>query len=413
MKRTLVTLLVLTMLVGLLWNAALADEKVKISLWIPGSGDSTYDEAWNTVMNAYVEANPNIEYNIAFVPWGEFFTKLNAAFAGGVGPDVFGIGYGQLGTLQANGRLLKLNEYISADWDGWMDIPQSILSVGQRDGNTYAFLQPDVRTLLYRKDIAQANGVTEDELRFSSIDELMELAKRMTVQDENGQIIVAGLELRTSTAISNEQNFYIFSRWLGGGDLWNADLKANFNKAENVQALEKMKEFIKAGYAVLSEPGDGVYQIVNGTAAMSLNIESSLASAKQGFDMGAVAFNMDTLTLGNFYGVNVASAYPEICADIIAHIFSEESQKVFSKVMGVTPSRQSLREWFVAQDEWGDNAEIIKMYDRALPYSASMNSHFLNLMSILRPALEDVFYADADIQETLNMCAEEYNALFE
>lgn len=413
MKKGLSFLLCLAMLCTLAILPASATEKVTLSVWIPGSGDATYDQAWNTVLSAYTQQHPEVSYDISFVPWGEFFTKLNAAFAGGVGPDLFGIGYGQLGTLQANDRLLNLGDYLPGDWDGWTDIPENILSVGQKDGGTYAFLMPDVRTLLYRKDIAEKNGVTDDELRFSSVGELLALAEKMTVRDENGNIIVAGLELRTSAAISNEQNFFIFSHWMGGGNLWNDDLTANFNQEENAAALAKMKEFLDSGCAVLSEPGDGVYQIVNGTAAMSLNIESALASSRQAFDTGAIAFNMETLTLGVFYGANAKTAHPEVCADVLSYIFGPESQKVFAEVMGMTPSRQSLAEWFIQQDADGDNAEIIKMYEKAIPYSPFMNKEFLNLMSLLRPAIEDVFYNGADPAAALTDCAEQYNALFE
>ena len=386
----------------------------KLVVWIPGSGDATYDEAWNTVLETYQAQTPGFEYELTFIPWGEYFTKLNAAFAGGMGPDLFGVGYGQLGTLQHNGNLLQVEQYIAQDWDGWQDIGENVLKVGQKDGSTYALLMPDVRTLLYRTDIAEQNGVTEDELRFASVEELKNLAEKMTVYDENGKVEVAGLELRTSTAQSNEQNFFILSTWFDGGDLWNAELTANFAGDANAQALELMQEMLASGVAILNEPGDSVSQFVNGTAAMTLNIESILASARQSFpgQVAAICPDMDTLTLGTFYSVNAATKYPQQAADLLAYVFSAESQKVFASVMGQTPSRSSLADWFIEQDASGDNVEIIQGYEHARPYSDAMNYEFLNLMSLLRTAIEDVLYNGADPAQALSACAQEYDALF-
>ena len=386
----------------------------ELVVWVAGTGDATYDEAWNYVLNAYAEEHEGFSYELTFIPWGEYFTKLNAAFSGGVGPDLFSVGYGQLGALQHNGNLLKLNEYIDESWDGWNDIPENIMKQGRKDSELYGMLMPDVRTLMYRTDIAEQNGVSEDELRFSSIEELRDLARRMTVYDDNGNVQVAGFELRTSAAVSNEQNFYIFSQWFGEGQLWNDDLSPNFANEGNVKALEIMQEMLDEGIAVLNETGDGVSQLVNGTAAMTINIESTLPAAKMAFPdkIAAVSFNMDTLTLGTFYSVNANSKNPELAADVLSYIFDADAQKEFASVMGQTPSRGSLSEWFIEQDESGDNAEILAMYDRAVNYSDALNYEFLDLMSLLRASIEDTLYNDADPETALQNCAEQYEALF-
>ena len=384
-------------------------------VWIPGTGDASYDEAWNHVLEAYSAENPGFTYELTFIPWGEYFTKLNAAFSGGVGPDVFGVGYGQLGALQNNGNLLALNDYIDKAWDGWTDIPDNILAQGRKDGGTYGLLMPDVRTLFYRTDIAEEKGVTKDDLRFSSIEELAKLAKKMTVYDSNGNVEVAGLEVRTSGAVSCEQNFFIFSSWFGGERLWNEDLTAAFAGDANVKALDAMKGMLDDGVAVLNETGDGSSQIVNGIAAMSINIESTLAAAKLAYpdQMAAVAFNMNTLTLGTFYSVNANSKSPELAADFLSYVFDSDSQKEFAQVMGQTPSRASLADWFIEQDQSGDNKEIIEMYSHAVNYSDTLNYKFLDLMSLLRASIEDVLYNGSDAKTVLEDCAGQYNALLQ
>ena len=390
-----------------------AKEGGKLVVWVAGTGDATYDEAWNYVLQAYAEEHNGFTYELTFIPWGEYFTKLNAAFSGGVGPDLFSVGYGQLGALQHNGNLLNLDEYINKDWDGWTDIPENILNQGRKDGALYGMLMPDVRTLMYRTDIAEQNGVTKEELSFSTIEELEALAEKMTVYDEKGNVQIAGFELRTSSAVSNEQNFFIFSSWYNENQLWNKDLTAAFVNEGNVKALEKMQEMLDKGVAVLNETGDGVSQLVNGTAAMTINIESTLPAAKMAYPekVAAVAFDMDTLTLGTFYSVNAKTGNPELAADVLTYIFDVDAQKEFAAVMGQTPSRESLADWFIEQDEDGNNKEILEMYHHAVNYSDELNYKFLDLMSLLRAGIEDVLYNHANPEAVLEECAKQYNSM--
>lgn len=125
-----------------------SEEVAKLRIWIPGSGDVTYDGAWHTILEGYKATNPKFDYELTFIPWSEYFTKLNAGFAGDLGPDFFGTGYGQLGVLQDNGNLLPLEKYVSTSWDGWTDIPEIVLTQGQKDNKTFGLLMPDIRTLI-------------------------------------------------------------------------------------------------------------------------------------------------------------------------------------------------------------------------------------------------------------------------
>jgi len=74
-------------------------EAVHLTIWLAGSGDGTMDQAYKTVCNNYVSANPNVTYEITYIAWGDYFTKLNTGLIGGAGPDIFMTGYGQFGTV--------------------------------------------------------------------------------------------------------------------------------------------------------------------------------------------------------------------------------------------------------------------------------------------------------------------------
>ncbi|MBO1722892.1 hypothetical protein, partial [Extibacter sp. GGCC_0201] len=65
----------------------------------------------------------------------------------------------------------------------------------QRDGDYYALFKPSNRTVFYRKDIAEQNGVTEEELNIKSPEDFEKLVEKMTVRDDSGNVVTYGLEI--------------------------------------------------------------------------------------------------------------------------------------------------------------------------------------------------------------------------
>ena len=104
-------------------------EKTVMNIWIAGSGDADADKAYKTVLDAYCEENADVDYQLTYIPWSDYFTKLNTGLAGASGPDIFMLGYGQIGSVQRAGNLLNLSEYLPEDWDGYDDFYENILEI--------------------------------------------------------------------------------------------------------------------------------------------------------------------------------------------------------------------------------------------------------------------------------------------
>lgn len=392
-------------------NAGNEEEDAKLLVWVPNMGEEIFTKAYNENIQNFMKDHPGMSYDIVFIPWGEFFTKINASFAGGTGPDVFGVGYGQLGTLQYNGNLLALDDYIDSDWSGWKDIRPRILELGQKDGKTYGFLFPNTRLLLYRKDIAEQQGVPEEEIKFDTTEELIELSRRMTVK-ENGKTIIGGLGLATTGAQTVESRLFMFSLFQGPTTLWNDDYTASFSSPQYVQAMETMKMMVDEGTVLLDDPG-GDTQFTNGLCAMVFDQTTTMEMAEQSFpgQIGMATPGPGTLLIGEFMACNADSKYPKQSAELLAYLFGEDAQKLFNKVAGYIPSRQSLEEWYIENEPRGNGATVMASFENAYPYNSGMNYKFLDMVNLLRPAIESVFYSDADAKQALEECAEQYNAL--
>ena len=185
MKKLVALMVAALMLVSLLGIAgAETVEPAHLNIWLAGNGELESSEAFHKIFDNWVaERAPGSTYELSFIAWSDYFTKLSTALASGEGPDIFMTGYGQLGTIVSQGHTVNLSEKIPADWDGWTDIPQNLLSAGMKDGNVYGILEPATRLYYYNKEYAEMLGATEEELQIHSLDDLAALAKKLTYKE--------------------------------------------------------------------------------------------------------------------------------------------------------------------------------------------------------------------------------------
>ena len=156
MKKLVALLLSALMLFSLLGVAGAEGasfEPAHLNIWLAGNGELESSEAFHKIFDSWIaERAPGSTYELSFIAWSDYFTKLSTALASGEGPDVFMTGYGQLGTIVSQGHTVILSEKIPADWDGWSDIPENLLAAGMKDGNVYGILEPATRLYYYNKE---------------------------------------------------------------------------------------------------------------------------------------------------------------------------------------------------------------------------------------------------------------------
>lgn len=389
---------------------ASSGEDVKLNIWMAGSGDPIYDNTYRSVFDAYTAEHTNVSYELTFIPWGDYFTKLNTALVGGAGPDIFMLGYGQMGTVQSMGNVLALDEYIPEDWDGWDDFLPNVLEVCKNDGKMYAMFSPATRVYMYRKDIAQQQGVTEEELKVSTVEELLTLAEKMTVKDDAGNTIMSGMTVITSQN-SPEQQFFVNMAYESADSfLWGEDLKAGFSSEAGIKSAERLKGIVDSGYSLMSDPNSNVSDLVLGSSSMVLSAEAGFNEADAAFpgQIGILDCDLNSLLIGNYTAVNADSKNKEVAVDMLVHMFSKESCQKFAEGMGQYSGRISLDADYIAINP--EFEYVVKSHSKSIPYSETMNPNFNKMVSILRTALEEIYAGGAEPKARLEAAAAEYEA---
>jgi multiple sugar transport system substrate-binding protein len=409
MKKIISVILTALLILGI-GTAAVAEEPVTLELWLAGNETNVYD-AYTAAAEAYMGDHPNVKINITMIAWSEYFTKLSASFVGGMGPDVYAIGFLQYYSLLGNQNMLALNDYIPQDWDGLTDIPENILNLGKADGNYYAFLVPEGRALYYRKDIAEQNGVTEADLNITDMDSFVNLCHKMTVKDGD-ETVVSGFDLSTLAGNNPEQQLFVLARMLGAESLWADDLAPCFNEAPYVETMKKMKALIDDGTILLQTAGINYFN--TDVAAMTIStqngIENLSVPAIEGIGGSIGIIPLPNVLLGQWYAANAATAHPKEAADFLMYLNSAKGEQLLLDVGHLVPNRVSMKDAYCA-----DSALRATYYDSlmndAIAYGNVPNVNFLTWANSYRSAIEAVYTGTKDPQTAMDDFCTEYKTV--
>lgn len=269
MRRTIKVLSVLMaafMLVASANLTALAqDEQITLQVWVPGTfpkGQETYE----TIFEKYNERYPNVKIELSLIDWGTYYQKLDTAAAGGMLPDVYGLGAGGIGTRVMADLVLPLNDYLGSEWSGWTDIPQKLLDYGSLNGKLYGLMFPDVHLMFYRKDMFREAGL-DPENPPATPEAFLDAARKLTVK-ENGSTVRTGYELYYK---NQDYSLLEWSAIFGGRGFWSDEYEPQYTSEPFMKAAELMEIVYKEG---LTLPSDRLTTTTtlfeNGLAAMTI-----------------------------------------------------------------------------------------------------------------------------------------------
>lgn len=407
MKQIMAVVLAIVLAIGV-GSVASAEKAVELELWLAGNETNIYD-AYTAAANAYMADHPNVKINITMIAWSEYFTKLSASFVGGMGPDVYAIGFLQYYSLLGNRNMLALNDYIPADWDGYSDISGNILELGKADSNYYAFLVPEGRALYYRKDIAVENGVTEEDLNVTDLDSFENLCRKMTIKDGN-ETIVSGFELSTLAGSNPEQQLFVLARMLDAETFWYDDLKPRFNEQPYTETLKRMKALVDDGTVLLQTSGINYFN--TDVAAMTISAQNGIENlsipALEGIGGSIGIITMPNVLLGQWYAANADTAHPAEAADFLLYLNSVKGEQTLLDIGNLVPNRISMKDAYCAGNELRQ-AYYESLMTEAKAYGNVPNVYFLTWANACRSAIEAVYAGTKDAKTAMDEFCVKYN----
>ena len=251
---------------------------VTINLWIFEGEDIFVPN----LVKAFEAEHPNIKINVTDIPEDSYVTKIDTALAAGRPPD---IGYMYENKWMKAGRILPLDDVISADHIDTSKYNPTAFAFCQLDGHTYCLgSYSGAIMLFYNKDLFDKAGLPyPSATQPMTVDQYSALAKQLTQP-------------------SNDLNKYVWGGyadvttwWLDWHDIMSPDgktVEGYLNDAPTVHMYDVLTNMIKDG----SAPTDSNFQffgktdpLATGQMAMTIvdNITAIPELDKAGINWGA------------------------------------------------------------------------------------------------------------------------------
>lgn len=329
-------------------------EKNKLLFWVRGNPGDLFCKVAASDVEAYNNQSKDNEVSIEYIPFADFATKYNAAFAGGTAPDLMDTGEAQV-ALRANMKqYAPLDNYIS-NWENKDKLEDAFLNAGKMDdGKTYGIVYaPFPSVFVWRTDFFKEAGL-DPEKPPKDWNQLLEYAKKLTKKDGD-KITRGGFFM----SVADQMNFTIFARH-AGSNMMDEKGAPSFNDAAGLEAMQFMKDI--APYSMLHNPPPGANVQVpffTGQAAMGYVVVEQLLDAitkdpnlKKNLGISAfVPYKNNVSWSGyRFYAINQGSSFQDQAWDVIKFLMSEDRIRIKMKEVSVVPAYKSMKSEYEALD---------------------------------------------------------------
>ncbi len=354
---------------GTLATFSTATNAVEIEYW------QYFFDARVTAMEQLIEkfetANPGTTVRMTHFPYADYRTKVAAAIPSGEGPDVVQLFYGWLNDYKAANLIQPLpsSEFPSDRIDAAFFPMVSAM----REGDSYWALPTAVRSLalFYNTRLFEDAGIEGPP---ETLDELVEIGRKLTRRDGAGNIIQAGLTMGMTA-----QDHHWFREGLVrqfGGEPYLDDYRTvNYNSEAGLKAMEF---YLGLG----AEDGIGAFGFMDepqaafkaGLAGMHIDGSFRIGSLNKtrGLKWGVTelpATAEGTRSNYSSYWVNAITSKAEgekydAAVRFMKYITSDEAMQIWLDVVGELPAKPS-----VGLTEANANDPIFGPFIRGLEYA--------------------------------------------
>ena len=323
------------------------EEAGELTMWV--WDDNWFEIIGNSIEVWKTEYCPGAEVELIQQPWGQYWDLMSTNAAGGDLPDVFNMSQDRVGFYTANDVLLNLQPY----WDEF-GVDTTLWGSGlvdpyRVDGDLYAAPVEWVTVaMLYNKDLFDAAGL-EYPTSDWTWDDFAADAAALTNPDADVYGAAVYMEYQTG-----------YPNWIaatGESPVVNMDRSAcTLTSESSLEALNFLKDLYDEGYMPsISDMGgasadDAFNMFASGKVAMV-----SAGAWKMPDAVADLDFNWDIVQLPRHpetgrsrsnvhavgYVASASSGNPDLAANLILFLASDEGQQFFAEAGGVAPGNPS------------------------------------------------------------------------
>ena len=305
----------------------------------------------------FEERHPDIDVIIEQFPGSslkDFEIKLRLRFSSRQAPDLFHVNSNVAAHLATLGLLQPVPGHLEQRIDS-LGINQLVRSSGEVDGTTYGLTSDGVWTaLFYNKDMFREAGL-DPERPPQTWDELVEMADQLTVRNDAGDPVRAGISLRKSGFKAGTAEKWLTFLYAAGGEAFNeAGTEAQFNSPEGRAALELYKTILFDRRIDSVELEGDMQGFGQGNAAMFIRepfVINWLGDSYPDVDFGVAPIPRRDTTASSrsisaagtyMFAVSADSPHPEPAWEFAEFLLSDEGYTRYTEAAGVLPVTESV-----------------------------------------------------------------------
>ncbi|MFN8373419.1 MAG: extracellular solute-binding protein [Anaerolineae bacterium] len=412
MKRVLfVTVLLVALMMVALVPAHAQGETLEI--YITGLTEDVLNWFNDVAFPAFQETHPDVTLEILTGGWGDFDTSVAGWITTGEGPDIVYLGSEYAATF--GDLLTDMDPYLS-DWDGLSQYLPAAIETVTYDGHMRGLpLLMSPRPIYYRTDLF-AEGSTIP----TTFAEALDFVTANSAVADGAMTRMGFMDIGSGLFDAQEFIAYI---WSAGGELYYEDGTSAFDSAETAEALQYMYDRRRIimptedtaglppieGYPIASgNVVSGIFPLWN-MPPVSDPLWDNIAIAPYPAGSGENAHQIVQVFI-DWLSVPAYVENPELAAEFLEFIGSQENAIALSTVAGFTPTRQ---------DAWEDIRANSAVWDTLLNLTTEYGRAFSDIRASaeLRPLITEqvtLFLTDQQsLEDTQANLKDEYDAILE
>lgn len=388
-------------------------DTLTFALW----GTEAETLAFQSLARTYEKRNRGIRVHIKVEPYQQMYTNMDALLAGGRAPDLFRCDYANLGMYSASDQLLDLSPYFSAA-EREEFLPALWKAVCHEDRPYAIPHQTDTTAVLYRKDMFAKAGITEVPRRLEDAwtwAEFSEICARLSKKLDHVYPFTYGWQQAGAFR-------WLTWLWEAGGHLLTPDLSAPaLESAAGLRAMRFTQDFFRQGWVppnssvkTASYP-DALFNA--GTTAMAFAGDFLLPQIAAGGldpDVYGVTYQpRDRMAATDLGGNAIVATHstekPELAADFLKFMASEDSMRRFCEACVALPTRKSLLR---SRLNYSTRADLMPVFaDQATTLTPVMTAEvsapfFGRINAALQDELEAAFVSGQSAEASLKNIAD-------
>ncbi len=391
-------------------------EEVVLEFWDMPWGGTVYQDGVQDILKEYTELT-GVKFNYTNIAWDNWLQVYLTAVSAGNAPDV-STGGSLLGhRLAAEGAIYNMEDFVKTEFAQDFFVDGAVDTFYADDELVAVPWNMDVRSIYYRKDIFEKEGITELPANW---EEFYELCKKLTHDGQYGYV--------TSGTDNMAYWEYMFWSVNNGGHYLNENLEAEMANDENAQVGEFLRKLYKEGLIPEGAPGytssDSHAMFLEGSAAMVMSGPTIIREIKDVGIQDQVGIlpvmtspSGNTQSVGSFNGIFVYndSEHIQETLDFVKWYSENYAGLWTSGGVGSLPAAKHVLD----ESYFKEDALYAELIDKIVPdtvLQAYPYTHYELEMDLMdseqyyKEIIQSVYVSDADVMDILKEGDEDYNA---